>query len=134
MSVVDLSRSTLKKGEKMGQIKKWYDRELVEVELDVWEYTTKKQEVVEVEVAWDLEDEDEGRVALSFGVEIGENWWMSSSKFRREFTNINFESAYDVKMLEDAKAELVARLKNAKNDVSIWCDLADLRREAGRLS
>jgi len=114
--------------------KMWYDREVVEVEFDVWEYTTKKQEVVEVEVAWDLEDEDEGRVALSFGVEIGENWWISSDKFRREFNYINQEDERDVKMLEDAKAELVAKLKNAKNDVSIKCELYDLRREAGRLS
>ena len=114
--------------------KMWYDREVVEVELEVWEYTTKKEEVVEVEVNWDLEDEDEGRVALSFGVEIGENWWISSDTFRREFNFINYENKNHVKMLEDAKAELVAKLKNAKNDVSIKCELYDLRREAGRLS
>ena len=114
--------------------KMWHESETVEVELEVWEYTTKTQEVVEVEVNWDLEDEDEGRVALTFGVEIGENWWISSDTFRREFNFINYENKNHVKMLEDAKADLVARLKNAKNDVSVLLEIKNLRREAGRLS
>lgn len=110
--------------------KMWWENEKVEITLDVWSYTTKTQEVVEVSVSWDLEDEDEGRVSVSLSIPLGNNFHISSAQSRREFNYINFDRENDIKMLEEAKSNLVARIKNVHNDVSMMCEIKDLMREA----
>lgn len=114
--------------------KMWYESESVQVTFDKWIGTKKSQEVVEVDVSWDLEDEHEGRVAVSAGVEIGENWWLRSDELKREFYDVNFEDERDVKMLEKAKEDLVARIKNVHNDVSVRVEIKELMNEGGRRS
>ena len=110
----------------------WYENEKVQIKLEKWIGTEKTQEVVELEVGWDLEDEDEGRVALNFYYRSGD-FGFGSTKFIQDFYYLDFDER-DIKMLEKAKSDLVARIKNVDNDVRVKLEIRDMMKEAEKWS
>ena len=111
----------------------WYESEKVQIKLEKWIGTQKvEMNPVELIVDWDLEDEAEGRVALNFYYRSGD-FGTGSTKFIQDFYYLDFDER-DIKMLEKAKSDLVARIKNVHNDVSMKLEIGDMMREAEKWS